>query len=133
MFNNGLPREEILQLYRDASVCLVTPLDDGMNLVSKEFVVAASCASTPGMLVLSQFAGSATDLSAAVIVNPYDTDAMSAAIVAALEMPPDERKDRIDHMVTLLEDHNIFDWAMSFVRDAVTAAREQQHEAVQVY
>lgn len=133
MLYEGLDRDAVVELYRDAAVCLVTPLDDGMNLVSKEFVVAASTSDEPGMLVLSQFAGSATDLSASVIVNPYDSEGVGNAIKAALEMDVEERKRRVEHMVSLLEETNVYDWAISFVREATNAARDQQHESVEVY
>jgi trehalose 6-phosphate synthase/phosphatase len=129
---NGAARENVMDLYHRARICLVTPLDDGMNLVSKEFVVAASLADNPGMLVLSQWAGSAIDLTAALLVNPYDPDSISAAIKMGLEMPADERRRRIDAMVELLEERNVYEWAMAFIRQAVNAVREQQPDVVQV-
>jgi trehalose-6-phosphate synthase len=132
MVYDGFTRDDVMDLYRDASVCLVTPVDDGMNLVSKEFVVAASCSLNPGMLVLSQFAGSASDLSASLLVNPYDTGAVATAIKLALEMDRAERVERITHMASLLEERNVYEWAMNFVRDAATAAREQQHGILQI-
>src|SRR6185437_12391232 len=65
-------RKEVINFYKKADLCLVTPRDDGMNLVSKEYVIATYFSKKPGMLVLSQFAGSAIDLTSALIVNPYD-------------------------------------------------------------
>lgn len=132
MVFDGHTREDVLDLYQRASVCLITPLDDGMNLVSKEFIVAASSSSEPGMLVLSQFAGSATDLSAALLVNPYDPDAIAAAVRMALEMEPAEKKERVFHMASLLEERDVYSWAMSFVRSAFDAGRAQQLEVVQI-
>lgn len=128
MLYEGYGREEVMDLYRKSDLCLVTPVDDGMNLVSKEFVVAASCSDDPGVLVLSQFAGSAIDLAAALLVNPYDTDAVAAAIKQGLEMDGDERRERIRLMASLLEERNVYEWGLTFVRSAVTAAREQQLE-----
>jgi trehalose 6-phosphate synthase/phosphatase len=129
---NGAARENVMDLYHMARVCLVTPLDDGMNLVSKEFVVAASLSEQPGMLVLSQWAGSAIDLTAALLVNPYDPEAVAAAIKLGLEMPVEERRRRIESMVELLEERNVYQWAMSFIRGAVRTVREQEHDVVQV-
>ena len=68
----GLPRDEVVALYRAADVMLVTPLRDGMNLVAKEFVAART--DEDGVLVLSEFAGAASELAEAVHVNPYDVD-----------------------------------------------------------
>lgn len=119
-------RKELIALYKNASVCLVTPLDDGMNLVSKEYVIAASTSNTPGMLVLSQFAGSATDLTQALIINPHDKEATADAIEQALTMDEKERKDRIMRMAGTLEEHNVYSWVMQFLTEAEQAARENR-------
>lgn len=119
-------REKVINMYSKAAVCLVTPLDDGMNLVSKEFVAAASVSRKPGMIVLSQFAGSAIDLTRAVIVNPYDTTAMAQAIKQALEMPEKERKDRIHTMTATLQERNVYTWALDFLKDTEQAAKDQR-------
>ena len=71
----------------------MTPLRDGMNLVAKEFVAAQSDAD-PGVLVLSQFAGAAHELTEALIVNPFDPDAIADAMHLALTMSLPERKER---------------------------------------
>ncbi len=117
------PRNELINFYSKADVCLITPLDDGMNLVSKEFVIASSMSETPGMLVLSQFAGSAIDLTSALIVNPYDTIEVAKAIKQALEMPKKEKLQRMQAMVEILEERNIYDWAKDFVRATENAAK----------
>jgi trehalose 6-phosphate synthase len=116
-------REDVLNFYRQADVCLVTPLDDGMNLVSKEFIVASSLSADPGMLVLSQFAGSATDLSQALIVNPYDIEEVSKAIKAGLEMERSEKLARIKQMMINLEEKNVYEWAYNNLRDALNTTR----------
>jgi trehalose 6-phosphate synthase len=102
---------------------LVTPLDDGMNLVSKEFVVASSMSAKPGMLVLSQFAGSATDLTSAIIVNPYDAVEVADGIKQGLEMKMEEKKARITSMAEMLEEKNVYDWGYTFIRDAIQAGK----------
>jgi trehalose 6-phosphate synthase len=87
------PRETLAGLYRIGRVGVVTPLRDGMNLVAKEFVAAQSD-DDPGVLVLSQFAGAAHELTEALIVNPFDPDAIAEAMHVALTMPLGERKER---------------------------------------
>jgi trehalose 6-phosphate synthase len=72
---------------------LVTPLRDGMNLVAKEYV-AAQDPNDPGVLILSRFAGAAVDGKRALLVNPYDAESVAAAIVQALAMPLEERRER---------------------------------------
>ncbi|HVT01427.1 MAG TPA: trehalose-6-phosphate synthase [Patescibacteria group bacterium] len=111
-------RKDIINFYHKADVCIVTPVDDGMNLVSKEFVVASSLSQNPGMLVLSQFAGSAIDLTSALIVNPYDIKEAAVAIKTALEMPKKEKIQRTNKMISLLEENNIYEWGLEFIRQA---------------
>src|SRR5262249_45136587 len=70
----ALPRENLVAYYLAADVAVVTPLRDGMNLVAKEYVAARG--GEGGVLVLSEFAGAAHELREAVIVNPYDPEAI---------------------------------------------------------
>jgi trehalose 6-phosphate synthase len=88
--NRTYGRTALAGLYRSARVGLVTSLRDGMNLVSKEYV-AAQDGDDPGVLVLSRFAGASAELRAALLVNPYDPEAVGAAVARALEMSRDER------------------------------------------
>jgi len=76
---------EIARFYHAASLCLVTSLHDGMNLVAKEFVAARD--DEHGVLILSTFAGAALELTDALQVNPYDVQQVAGAILRALEMP----------------------------------------------
>ena len=69
--NRTHSRRTLAGYYRAARVGLVTPLRDGLNLVAEEYVVAQD-ADDPGVLVLSRFAGAASCLEGALIVNPYD-------------------------------------------------------------
>ena len=91
--NRGFARSALMPLYAEAQVGLVTPLRDGMNLVAKEYV-AAQDPDNPGVLVLSQFAGAARELDAALIVNPYDEAGVAAALDRGLAMECDERRER---------------------------------------
>ena len=87
------PRSTLAGLYRIGRIGVVTPLRDGMNLVAKEFV-AAQPDEDPGVLVLSQFAGAAHELTEALIVNPFDPDAIADAMHVGLTMPIGERRER---------------------------------------
>jgi trehalose 6-phosphate synthase len=87
------PRSTLAGLYRISRIGVVTPLRDGMNLVAKEYV-AAQPDDDPGVLVLSKFAGAAHELTEALIVNPFDPDAIADAMHAALTMPQAERRER---------------------------------------
>lgn len=89
----AVKRTTIAGFYRIARIALVTPLRDGMNLVAKEFI-AAQDENDPGVLVLSRFAGAAEEMTEALIVNPYDADAVGDAIHQALTMTIEERRAR---------------------------------------
>ena len=107
--------QEIERYYRAASVCMVSSLHDGMNLVAKEFIAARQ--DEHGVLILSTFAGAALELTDALQVNPYDVQQVAAAILRALEMPDDEQAARIRRMRTTVKDHNVFRWAANLLSD----------------
>ncbi|MDR5743435.1 alpha,alpha-trehalose-phosphate synthase (UDP-forming) [Caballeronia sp. LZ029] len=114
-------RPVLAALFREAHVGLVTPLRDGMNLVAKEYV-SAQDPDDPGVLVLSQFAGAARELTAALIVNPLDIDGMADALAIALKMPLDERKARYGEMMQQLRENNVSVWRDNFLRDLKAGA-----------
>ena len=107
--------EEIARYYRAASVCMVTSLHDGMNLVAKEFV--ASREDGRGVLILSTFAGAARELTDALLVNPYDVMQLAEAIHQALEMPEAEQAKRMQWMRRAVREHNIYRWAANLLSD----------------
>jgi trehalose 6-phosphate synthase/phosphatase len=109
----GLSPDEVVALFRAADAVLVTPLRDGMNLVAKEFV--ASRSDGDGVLVLSEFAGAASELSDALRVNPYDLDSTAEALARALEMPEEERRARMAVLRDRVMKHDVHAWARSFV------------------
>lgn len=104
-----LPLEEVIAYYVAADVMLVTPLRDGMNLVAKEYV--ASRTAGDGVLVLSEFAGAAEQLRAALIVNPYDVDAVVETLSYATTMPVDEQQQRMRKLRNVVRKADVFDWA----------------------
>ena len=117
--------DELFELLRAADVCVVSSLHDGMNLVAKEFVAARD--DKLGVLVLSSFTGAARELREALIVNPYDAEAMSEAMIRALEMPGQEQRERMRLMRAQVRDRNVFNWAGQMLLDA---ARIRKHERV---
>jgi trehalose 6-phosphate synthase len=115
--------EEVFRYYRAADACYVGSLDDGMNLVAKEFVAARD--DELGVLVLSRFAGCAQELDAALIVNPYDSDSVADAIAAAVRMPPAEQRRRMRAMRAHVADWNVYRWAARMLMDAAQLGAEQ--------
>jgi len=114
--NRSFPRAALMPLYAEARVGLVTPLRDGMNLVAKEYV-AAQDPEDPGVLVLSQFAGAARELTAALIVNPYDEAGIAGALDQALAMSIEERRGRHAAMLDVLRANSLDAWRDRFIAD----------------
>jgi trehalose 6-phosphate synthase len=104
---------EILPYYRQANVCLVTSLHDGMNLVAKEYVAARH--DEQGTLILSRFTGACHELVDALIVNPYDTDELARSIHTAITMPPGEQKARMQRMRAVVKENNVYRWAGNLI------------------
>lgn len=107
---------DVFRFYRAVDACHVNSLDDGMNLVAKEFV--ASRDDERGVLVLSRFAGASLELSGAIPVNPYDIDGVADVMADALTMPPAEQTRRMQAMRAHVAEHNVYRWAGGLLRDA---------------
>lgn len=112
-FYHGFSFQELAALYFVADVALVTPLRDGMNLVAKEYVAVKQ--DNPGVLILSEMAGAAVELTDALQINPNDTEQIENAICYALEMPFDEQKERLHRMQSNISVQTVNKWAKGFV------------------
>jgi trehalose 6-phosphate synthase len=110
------PPETVFRYLRAADLCFVASLQDGMNLVSKEFVSARD--DLAGVLVLSRFTGAARELDGALTVNPLDVDGSAAALERALRMDPAEQRARMRRMRTVLSRAGAHEWAADILADA---------------
>jgi trehalose 6-phosphate synthase/phosphatase len=124
----SLPPEDLVPFYRQADVALVTPLRDGMNLVAKEYVVAQ--VENDGVLILSEMAGASEELQEALIVNPFDIDAVADALHLALSMPEDERRARMSALRDRVRGNDVHAWVRHFLQSAETAAQRAVGTAV---
>jgi trehalose 6-phosphate synthase len=116
--HRSVARTELLSLYRAADVALVTPLKDGMNLVAKEF--CASRIDDDGVLVLSRFAGAADQLGGhALLVDPYDREAVAATLRAALTLSPEQRRVRMRALRAIVREQDIERWSRDFLSAAM--------------
>jgi len=116
--------EELLALYRIAEVALITPLRDGMNLISKEYI--ASKIDSTGVLILSEGAGASSELVEAIIVNPNNIEEVANAIKTALEMPKDERIRRLRSMQSRIKRYDIHRWIRDFLESLYEVKKEQK-------
>lgn len=109
-----LSQDDLFGVYRACEIALITPLKDGMNLVAKEY--CTSCIENKGVLILSEFAGAASELSdGAILVNPYNVEEVAEAIFQAHYMETDEQQNRIQRMRATIRKYDIFRWVDQFV------------------
>ena len=112
-YYRSFTQDRLLALYHVADIALVTPLRDGMNLVAKEYVAAKR--DKPGVLILSERAGAAIELTDALLVNPNSAEEISEAIATAVAMPVNEQMERLRHMQSLIAHQNVDKWATDYL------------------
>jgi len=125
----SMPRRKLGDIYRSSKICMVTPLRDGMNLIAKEYV-AAQDAADPGVLILSQFAGAAEEMTEALIVNPYNIEETAEALRSALEMDLAERRARHGALLQGVYDHDAIGWSRLFLEHLKRTRVSASHEIV---
>ena len=108
LIKENVDAELLASIYRAGDLCLVSSLQDGMNLVAKEFV--ACQVDEHGVLVLSRFTGAAEEIEGAVLINPFNVDGFVAGLKQAVDMPLEERRARMRRMRDQLHRSTIFDW-----------------------
>jgi len=130
-FYRSLDFPELTTLYRVAEVALITPLRDGMNLVAKEYI-AAKEESKKGVLILSEMAGAANELTDALIVNPQDSSDIVKALKTALEMNANEQAFRLSKMQERLKRNTVKHWAETFLKEQINLmeAQKLQHSRI---
>ena len=115
---------ELVAYYRSCEIALITPLNDGMNLVAKEY--CAACINNRGILILSEFAGAARQLrKGALLVNPYDTEETADTIWRAYTMPVEERKGRMKKLRNQVRNKDVHHWVRTFLRAAEVAGEKE--------
>lgn len=114
-FYRSLPFEDVVAHYAACGIAWITPLRDGLNLVAKEYVATRHAVGRPGVLILSEFAGAAVELHGALLVNPYDANAMSETLYQALSMGADEVAYRAARLAMIVDEHDVTRWGEGFL------------------
>jgi alpha,alpha-trehalose-phosphate synthase [UDP-forming] len=127
LINENVDSDLLAGVYRAADLCIVSSLQDGMNLVAKEFVGCQL--DERGVLILSRFTGSAEEIDGAMLINPFNVDGFVSAIRNALEMSYEERKRRMHRMRRQLNNSTIFDWLESILSRSTEIMAAQQAAA----
>lgn len=112
-FYKSFSFHELTAFYHESDVALVTPLRDGMNLVAKEYVAAK--AQKPGVLILSEMAGAAIELTDALLVNPNNIGEIAETLNRAMIMPAKEQMARLERMQSRLKKYDVVKWAADFI------------------
>jgi trehalose 6-phosphate synthase/phosphatase len=99
-----------------------------MNLVAKEYL--ASKREKPGVLILSEMAGAAIELTDAIIINPMDANEIENAILQAITMSENEKKERLWRMQKTISNQTVQKWANDFVKE-LSYIKKQNEEIYQ--
>jgi trehalose 6-phosphate synthase/phosphatase len=122
---SSLAFDEMVALYTACDLALITPLRDGMNLVAKEFV--ASRKDQQGVLVISEMAGAARELTDALTINPNDVLEMAQKIKEGLEMSRPEQQYRMENMQRRISNYNVQTWANDFMTELYNVRQKQEN------
>lgn len=112
-----IPLPRLMGLHRTADLAIISPLQDGMNIVAKEFVAAQS--DLKGVLLLSPFAGAAQELKQALLINPHNTEKFADSIKEALEMPKQEKRKRMLALRKVVKVNNIYKWVGDILSEII--------------
>ncbi|SCU99790.1 LANO_0F03664g1_1 [Lachancea nothofagi CBS 11611] len=129
-YHMRIPEDVYYSLLRAADLCLITSVRDGMNTTALEYVTVKSrssndnCYANP--LVLSEFSGSSTVLKDAIVVNPWDSVAVSKTIQKALSMTLPEKAALEKKLWSQVP--TIQDWNASFLQRMVAIAEKRDSE-----
>ena len=123
LIDQNVGADQLASVYRAADFCLVSSLQDGMNLVAKEFV--ACQIDERGVLILSRFTGAAEEIEGAILINPFNVEGMGEGIRRALAMDGAARKERMREMRRQLREATIFDW-MGAILSRVSSLMPQE-------
>ena len=120
--------DDLIDLYMTSDIAMITPVRDGMNLVAKEFI--ASRVSGDGVLILSEMAGASKELFEAILINPFDKNAMADALLKAITMPVEEQKQRNIGMQKRLSRYTVDYWAKDFMK--ALQSKNEIREEIQI-
>ena len=119
----SLSFNELVALYDVSCVGLITPIRDGMNLVAKEYV--ACQVAEKGVLILSEMAGAASELSEAILINPTNKREVADAIHKALTMSVRNRSVLLARMQKRIKNYTVFSWAKDILNSLEAVKKEQ--------
>mgnify|MGYP006274206411 FL=1 len=127
LFTEPVPFDDLMAFYKTADIAWIPPLRDGLNLVAKEYIAAHK--GQNGVLILSEFTGSAVELPDAVLTNPYADKRMDECIDLALDMPSEEQKQRMQNLYKAVTRYDVQQWANHMFREAKAIGSQEQDKS----
>lgn len=109
-YHQTLRKDEFYALLSAADLGVITPLRDGMNTTSMEFVIAQE-RTKRSPLVLSEFMGISQHMADALQVNPWDLGDVAAAMNRGLVMSEEEKASRHASLHSVVTTHTSHTWA----------------------
>ena len=114
--------KELIYLYLNADVLLITSLLDGINLISKEYIAARI--DQTGVLILSKYAGASKDLTDCLLVDPLNINDISDKILHSLELSDEDQKSCMIKMQNYLKQNDILRWGQVFLDEFDTVSNK---------
>jgi len=131
-FFRSFPFEEVVAYYALADLMWITPLRDGLNLVCKEFVATHGLSGTPGILVLSEFAGAAAELHGALLTNPHDVTDLMQTLWQGITLSEAEAEARLRQMFDVVQQNDVQAWGRAFLDAVRNTAKVSPHDTAPV-
>src|SRR5690606_13711534 len=126
----SFPFEQIVAYYAIADLMWITPLRDGLNLVTKEYVATHGLNEGAGVLVLSEFAGAAAELHAAILTNPHDPKDLRDKLYfgISISLSRGECAARLREIFDVVRNHDVHRWGAEFLEAVDASARPSTPE-----
>ncbi|KAI9496750.1 glycosyltransferase family 20-domain-containing protein [Zychaea mexicana] len=116
---------QYLALLTAADASLITPLRDGMNLTSHEYIVCQE--NNHGPLILSEFTGTYGSFGACLRVNPWDYRQVGNAIHEALSMSEEEKTGRWKELYKSIVTNSAQNYASTIISELSKIRSDEMH------
>jgi trehalose 6-phosphate synthase/phosphatase len=123
-YHQTLKKDEFYALLSVADLGVITPLRDGMNTTSMEFVIAQE-KTKKSPSVLSEFMGISKNMEEALQVNPWNLGDVAAAIHQGLVMSEPEKIRRHEKLYKVVSTHTSHTWAAVLVKMLLTQINQE--------
>lgn len=125
-YYRSMPFDDLIELYVNSDVAMISPVRDGMNLVAKEYI--ATRVENDGVLILSEMAGASKELHQALLVNPFDVEDMVNQLCQAIEMSIEEQYERMNHLRRRVSRYTVDKWSQRFMETLVETEKLNQDD-----